>query len=225
MREYEVRKGECLAKIASDFGFADFREIYNHPANAEFKKKRPNPFVIKAGDRLSIPDKPPPKVYQCETGKEHTFVMERPETFLSIYLRDGHKPLANKDYILSANDFRATGRTDENGLVNQPVPARATSAELYLPDDDISFDLRIGDLDPLTEVSGLMQRLENLGFASDDGSGFVLDDGDDGVEEIGTATTEALRRFQVENGLEPSGEKNDETITRLRALHDKGVQS
>jgi len=222
MHEYKVKKGECLAKIASDFGFADFRVIYNHPANAEFKKKRPNPFVIKAGDKISIPDKPAPKIYLCETGKEHTFIMERPATFLSIYVRDGHKPLSNKDYILSAHDFRATGQTDANGLVNQPVPARATSAELYFPDSDITFDLRIGDLDPLTEVSGLLQRLENLGFASDDWSGFVLDHGDD---EVGSATIEALRRFQVENGLEPTGERTDETIARLRALHDKGVQS
>jgi N-acetylmuramoyl-L-alanine amidase len=222
MRNYKVKRGECLAKIASDFGLADYHDIYDHPANAEFKKKRPNPFIIKAGDRIFIPDKQAPKNYLCETGKEHTFVMARPTSRLSIYVRHRHQPLANKEYILAVGALKLEGRTDANGFLNQPIPASATSAELLFPDDDISFDVKVGDLDPLTETSGLMQRLENLGFASDDESGFVLDDGD---EEIGTATTEALRRFQVEHGLEATGEMNDVTLARLREVHDKGVRS
>jgi hypothetical protein len=219
MQNYKVQPGDCLAKIASNFGFPDYRQIYDHPANAEFKKRRPSPFVIKAGDDLVIPDKPPPTVHECATGREHTFVLTRPDTWISIYVRLGHKPLADKEYILTVGDVPISGRTDEAGLVTQPVPAWSTRAELYFPDGDISFDLKFGTLDPLTEVSGLQQRLENLGFASDDWSGFVLDD----RGEIGSATTEAIRRFQVENHLEPTGEVNEETTTRLCELHDKKV--
>jgi N-acetylmuramoyl-L-alanine amidase len=152
MQDYKVQPGDCLAKIASDFGFSDYRQIYDHPANAEFKKRRPNPFVIKAGEGLVIPDKPPPKVHQCETGKEHTFVIARPETWLAIYVRHGRKPLANKEYILTVGEVPIEGRTDEAGLVTQPVPAWTTRAELYFLDGDISFDVSIGSLDPLTEV-------------------------------------------------------------------------
>jgi N-acetylmuramoyl-L-alanine amidase len=215
-----VQPGDCLAKIASDFGFSDYRRIYDHPANVEFKRRRPNPFVIKAGDNLVIPGKPLAKVHECETGKEHTFVVGRPETWLAIYVRHARKPLANKGYILTVGNVPIEGRTDEAGLVSQSVPAWATRAELHFPDNDISFNVKIGDLDPLAEVSGLRQRLENLGFASDDWSGFALDDHDG---KIGSATTEALRRFQMENHLEPTGEINEETTARLHELHDRKV--
>jgi len=219
MRNYKVQPGDCLATIASEFGFSDYHQIYDHPSNADFKKKRPNPFVIKAGDELAIPDKPTPTTYQCETGKEHVFTLARPETRISIYVRDGHRPLANRDYIFTVGNVQSHGRTDAAGFVSQAVPAWATRAELYFPNGDISFDVRIGALDPLIEVSGLQQRLENLGFASDDWSGFVLDD--DGA--IGSATTEALRRFQLENQLEPTGEIDEDTVARLRKLHDRGA--
>ena len=42
---YTVNPGECLTKIAADHGFGDFKMIYDHPANAEFRKLRPDPHV------------------------------------------------------------------------------------------------------------------------------------------------------------------------------------
>lgn len=38
-----VKQGECLTRIAARYGFGDYRVIYDHPANTEFKRKRPNP--------------------------------------------------------------------------------------------------------------------------------------------------------------------------------------
>jgi len=225
MRSYKVKHGDCLAKIASDFGFADLCEIYDHPANAEYKKKRPNPHVIKAGDQFVIPDKKAPKVFQCETGQEHTFVMKRPTCHLILHVNDGVRPFANQRYILTAGAQQLTGSTDSTGLVSQPVPPSARSAELYFPDRDVTFDVKLGDLDPISEVSGLRQRLENLGFGSDDRSGFELDGEDDEAEEAGSATIEAMRRFQVEYRLEATGEPNAETVARLTELHDKGARS
>ena len=37
-----VAQGDCFSKIARRYGFADYKVIYNDPANAELKKKRPN---------------------------------------------------------------------------------------------------------------------------------------------------------------------------------------
>ena len=61
--EYVVKSGDTLVKIAKEHGFADWREIYNHPDNRAFKAKRPNPDRIFPGDVLMIPggssDAPP----------------------------------------------------------------------------------------------------------------------------------------------------------------------
>jgi hypothetical protein len=54
--EYIVVSGDYLSKIAKRFGFDDWRTIYNHPDNAAFRAKRPNPNLIYPGDRLMIPD-------------------------------------------------------------------------------------------------------------------------------------------------------------------------
>jgi hypothetical protein len=56
--EYVVQGGDFLVKIAKEHGFADWREIYNHPDNRAFKAKRPNPDRIYPGDVLMIPGQP-----------------------------------------------------------------------------------------------------------------------------------------------------------------------
>jgi hypothetical protein len=54
---YTVRPGDTLGKIAARYGFSNYREIYDHPANAAFKAKRPNPNLIFPGDVIVIPDR------------------------------------------------------------------------------------------------------------------------------------------------------------------------
>lgn len=46
-----VKQGECLIRIAASYGFGDYRIIYDHPENAEFKRKRPNPNPLVAANR------------------------------------------------------------------------------------------------------------------------------------------------------------------------------
>ncbi|HMA96785.1 MAG TPA: LysM domain-containing protein [Polyangiaceae bacterium] len=66
---HAVRQGECLVTIARQYGFSDYKAIYDHPANAAFKKARPDPNQIFPGDRLAIPDQVP-RTYSRATGGE-----------------------------------------------------------------------------------------------------------------------------------------------------------
>jgi len=70
--EYVVKSGDTLVKIAKNHGFADWREIYNHPDNHAFKSKRPDPNKIFPGDVLMIPGRaseiPPPPLPQSGAG-------------------------------------------------------------------------------------------------------------------------------------------------------------
>jgi hypothetical protein len=56
-KNYIVRPGDTLGKIAASNGFRNFREIYDDPANAAFRAKRPNPDLIFPGDLIVIPDR------------------------------------------------------------------------------------------------------------------------------------------------------------------------
>nr|WP_255216649.1 peptidoglycan-binding domain-containing protein [Pseudenhygromyxa sp. WMMC2535] len=71
-----------------------------------------------------------------------------------------------------------------------------------------------GHLDPATELSGVQQRLVNLGYTCHDPAG-----------ELGESTQEALRAFQRTHDLEVSGELDDDTRARLIELHDGVVDS
>lgn len=73
---YVVKWGDTLSGIASRHGLKSYREIYDHPDNAEFKAKRPDPNKIFVGDVLFVPDPkkevnfslpPPPVVAQANT--------------------------------------------------------------------------------------------------------------------------------------------------------------
>jgi len=59
MPVHTVKPGETLSAIAKQYGLPSWRELYNDPANAAFRTKRPNPNLIHPGDKINIPGKDP----------------------------------------------------------------------------------------------------------------------------------------------------------------------
>src|SRR5262245_51865590 len=92
---HRVKQGEHLSRLAQQYGFSDYCTIWNHPQNAELKRKRNNPNVLYPGDILFIPDRE-----LCEevrpTDQCHAFVLRRPNLKLRLVLEDQYeKPVAN----------------------------------------------------------------------------------------------------------------------------------
>ena len=54
---YTVKPSDNLSKIARRHGYPSWRVIYNHPENADFRRRRPNPNQIRPGDVLILPDR------------------------------------------------------------------------------------------------------------------------------------------------------------------------
>ncbi|EYF02879.1 LysM peptidoglycan-binding domain-containing protein [Chondromyces apiculatus] len=79
-----VQPGESLSSIAKQHGFADWRALYDHPANVKLRSARPNPDLIHPGDKVFIPDKKP-SALTAATDKSHTFKVKtgkpKSETF------------------------------------------------------------------------------------------------------------------------------------------------
>jgi hypothetical protein len=213
MTVHVATKNETLMRIAARYGFLDYRQIYDHPNNAAFKRLRPNPQVLKEGDEVFIPEAVP-KVWSCATGQTHTFVMPAPPVHeLRLYAQNGGRPISCERYILEVDGKKLPGRTENDGLVKKPVPARARNGVLRFPSLGLSWSLKIGALDPLRDPNGIRQRLANLGFWRE------------GAETPESTLRTNLMQFQRTYDLELTGDADPATIAKLKEVHDRGQES
>jgi hypothetical protein len=214
---HTVRQGECIASIAKHYRFTDYHTIYDDRRNALLRSRRPNPNMLRPGDRVYIPDHEE-RQEERGTGARHRFETSRYQVRLRLVIKDDEgNPYAGKRYELDAGgDSARTGTTNDRGLIEQTIPADLQEAELriWLGDATIGEDpyewrLRIGHLDPVETNEGVQARLNNL---------FYPCGGVDGV--LGTNTREALITFQSDEELDETGRADSATRDRLEQRHD-----
>ncbi len=218
MPNYTVVQGDCLSLIALRHGFADWRTIYNHGSNAEFRRLRPNPNLIYPGDVIFIPDTDT-RNESVGTDAWHEFKVQGQKTFARVrMLNEDLQALAGKKYRLEVSGLPPKeGTLGGDGLIEQEIAADTGDARLtvWLTDDTsrpgIIWDMRLGHLDPVDTPTGIQARLKNLGF--DPGP----IDGD-----IGPLTTAAIKGFQAKTGLTVDGIAGPITQGKLKELHDGG---
>ena len=212
---YTVQKGDCMESIAKQFGFGDYKVIYNHPQNAELKQNRPKPNLLKAGDSVFIPDIEL-KEENCSTDQKHTFELKRPKVKFRVTIKDDNdEPFGDKRFELEIGSQKFEGSTDGGGFIEQEIPADAKQGKLKVFTEDenlkvLAWDLSLGALDPHESTEGAKARLKNLGFY------FGTVD-----ETVDDETTSAVRQFQANKGEDPTGDLNDETRAKLRDSHDR----
>lgn len=209
--DYTVKQGDCIASIALEHGHF-WETIWEHPENRELREVRGDPNVLLAGDKVFIPG--------TETGEEpgeteskHVFRRKGVPEMLRVVLKDDKgEPRAGASYVLTIDGLHRDGVTDDGGRLEEPIPPDAREGHLTVLDEHGNkledYDLALGNLDPVSEVTGVQMRLNNLGSDCGDADG-----------ELGTRTTQALKRFQEEHGLEPTGELDDETRAKIKEAH------
>ncbi|MCB9845603.1 MAG: peptidoglycan-binding protein [Phycisphaeraceae bacterium] len=211
MRTHVVRQGECLSLIAWSYGFERWETVYEAPENAEFRRLRPNPNVIYPGDELVIPDTSK-KVERRSTGARHEFELKRSVCVFRLDMKDEEKnPIKDAPYELYIHGtLTKRDKTDAQGRIEVEIPHWARSGKLIFMGEE--FDVRLGVLDPVTRVTGVQQRLNNLGY----NAGPV-----DGI--VGPLTRGATFRFQADCfGLEnATGVLDDRTREKLLEMNDQ----
>jgi hypothetical protein len=212
MPDYTVQQGDTLTGIADQFRLATWRRIYDHPQNAAFRRKRPNPDLLFPGDVLYVPDLEEPE-YSRATDAKHKFRFKKPAQMLRVAVEDMEgKRLADRPYTLVIDGEVSKGTTDARAMIEKKIPVDAKKGVLKV--GDYRWTLAIGHLNPLDPdtpdggVSGAQGRLRNLGYPV----GPV-----DGIS--GAKTQASLRYFQADEHLPETGELDAATRAKLIAVH------
>jgi hypothetical protein len=203
--QHVVQQGECVSSIAKHYGF-EWKRIWNLAENSNLRLKRKNPNILHPGDTLFVPEKQP-RNEDRSTDAVHQFRLKGTPCKLRIRLLSAGKPMANEPYKLIVGTL-LEGTTDGDGLLEQIIPEEATSGKLLVGKHLLELRLDIGHLDPITEVSGVQARLNNLGFHCGPVDGL-----------LGPMTRSAIYTFQETYDLEMTGAPDQPTQDKLKERH------
>jgi len=217
--EHIVHEGEHLAGIAAQHGFSSIDPILAAPENAEFKKQRPNPNILVAGDKIVIPDRQT-KEEVAATGQRTKFQLTGLGLELHVkVVNQGFEPFSG-DVVLKEG-ATSTPMKPNGDVFEAFLDPDAKQAELRFPISETErkrppITLEPGRLDPLETLPGQQQRLNNLGYFA----GFVKTDATD-PKKIDPQFLWAVQEFQCDHmgPKEADGVIGKKTLDKLKEVH------
>lgn len=207
--KYLVHQGDCISSLAFKFGVS-IDKMWNHSANARLRQERQDLNVLKPGDIIFIPAREL-KEENGATEQRHRFRRKEVPAKLCLRLLDWEdRPRGNLRYVLMIDGISRSGMTNPNGEIDEWISPNARRAILHIEEQDGTeeYELSLGHLDPVSEASGVIQRLTNLGYHCG------------GATALGEQTYAALRAFQNKYNLSPTGQADAETRQKLQEIHE-----
>jgi hypothetical protein len=208
-QKYEVSEGDCINSIALQFGFIP-DTIWNHSDNQKIKQQREDPALLMEGDELTIPDKTR-REEQAPAESRTTFRRLGVPAKLRIVLEENGEALSDLDCRVSIDGCFDDYTTDSDGLLEFSIPPDAKNGWIEATKEDgqvVRFDMNLGHLDPYTEVSGVQQRLANLGLYFGDITA-----------ELDNDTEAALDCYCDSNEIDRKTKSNEEIFAAVRDSH------
>ena len=206
---HTIEQGETTIGLSEEFGlFTD--TIWNDPANASLKQLRQDMNVLLPGDVLVIPDLRLKEVTKPDA-KKHRFKRKGVPAKFRLQVFDGELPRANQKYQLVIDGKSSSGAADGQGVLELYVPPQAQEGLVRIGPDNFQFTLRFGHLNPISDITGVQNRLANLGFLDQDAVSGEWDD----------ATKSALGEFQTRFQLPVTGQADQATRDKLQAVYDR----
>jgi len=212
--EVEVEEGDCIASLAFDSGWLP-ESLWQQNAQLH-QEHRKDLHILNPGDLVKLGVIRRKKIPGA-TGNR--YILRRkgvPEILRVRFVDFCDEPRPGISYSLSIETADGepvpvkTGSTDGDGFVIQSIPPNAISGEIVLhtPDGDEAYNLDLGYIDPVDEISGAQGRLNNLRYSCG------VQDG-----QMSPATLCALEKFQMDYGLEVTGELDAQTKSKLEEIH------
>jgi hypothetical protein len=208
MPRHIVRQGDSITSIAFSYGFFP-DTLWDLPQNQTLKTLRKDGNILFPGDEVFVP---PLRLKSKSGGTDQRHRFRRKgvpaKTRFQLFLETG--PRANQPWTLRGDDFLLKGMTDSDGVFEASIPPDAGTAELTVGPDNAVFSLRFGELDPITEISGVQKRLNNIGYFCGEPDG-----------ELNDATIAAMEAFQYRVRLPLTREITPEFRNELVKVHDQ----
>ena len=226
--DHIVEQGEHLAQIARKYGFTTITTIWNAPENAKLKAERQNPNVLFPGDKLTIPEK---RLHEFDrpTEKQHTFQLKGKKLMLRIALHGlDNQPLSGHEGTLAVGTEAKNFTTDSDGMIEREIPTDARNGTLIDrgpppgPNEvrlDRTIAVRIGDLDPVKELSGQIARLNNLGYSAGEIPDRPFSDAEAEAVRKSVRFRSAVEEFQCDFKLGIDGVCGKQTQAKLLEVH------
>jgi hypothetical protein len=216
MPKQKVGANQTTSSLALELGFF-WRDIWEHGENAALKEKRKDPNVLFAQDDIFIPEKVK-KTVSKGSESEYTFKRKGEPSKLKMRLLALDKPRKNENYVLKVAGKLIQGTTDGDGKLEHFIPGNAKIAQLILREGKEIMNLTLGGLDPLDLATGVIQRLNNLGYktGSSAKAGVLAKDAFNDPKKLSKKLINAIKTFQADNNLEQSGTIDDKVLALLK---------
>lgn len=210
---YTLSDGENILLVAQRAGFRNWRTLFNHDKNDAFREKNPDPTVVHTGDQVWIPEITPHKGFVCEADEQYTFVVRSPKMPINfVFFDEDDIPFDNVRYEIWIDDNKygtQERRMTAQGEVIAEVPIVSELTLLVWKDGEDeeadTYTISTGDLDPISTIEGVQDRLNNLGY--------LIKEEEEGI--LGPNTIAALKDFQADSNLPITGEIDDATRLKL----------
>jgi hypothetical protein len=207
--QYTVQRGEDIMSIAAENGFL-WDTIWNHPDNAQLKQLRKDPGILFQGDIVVIPDRTL-RSETAPTDQLNKFVKRTVHVQVRLRLLDYKRQArGNVLFVATVDGVVTKGQSDGDGYIDLTVQPTAKKLILKATEGKRTeeYKLPLGYIDPIDELSGVQQRLVNLGYpcGSEEGT-------------LGDLTRIAVSAFQKEMNLEANGELDDTVRQKLKEIH------
>ncbi len=205
MIPYVIKQGDYLTQLAHDLGF-DKDSVWQDDKNADLRAKRPNPEILYPGDLLYLPEKEPAPSEMAQ-GSENSYAADVPTVKVTLVFTNADPSLANEPFEVEGLPL-TTGTTDGDGQFEFDVPVIVREFTVTFKNQEYTYHVLVGSVDPATEESGIRTRLSNLGLyrrAADD--------------EDADALAGAVAEFQRTNSIPITGAVDDATREAIVAAH------
>jgi N-acetylmuramoyl-L-alanine amidase len=163
MATHVVAQGEHISSIAAQYGFSNYKTLWDDPNNADLKKLRENPNVLLPGDQVFIPDRAT-RTESIPADARSSFVLEVKPLKLRVKLLDlSDDPI---DRIGKATTRAGPQDVSPQGHIYEAdIDTLDTDVTLdFTSDPPLSVHLAVGSLDPVKEQTGQRERLNNLAY-------------------------------------------------------------